>query len=65
MSAINADGASDPDFPLAGQARSLVHMPVQGEQRLSLLDKPLDRNAADVDIQRNVLISLPIQRRAI
>ena len=65
MSAINTNGASDLDLPLAGQARSLVDMPVQDEQRLPLLDKPLDRNAADVDIQRNVLVSLPIQRRAI
>ena len=42
-----------------------MHMTVQSKHRLPLLDKPLDRNAADVDIQRNVLVGLPIQRRAV
>src|SRR5664279_2670099 len=42
-----------------------MHMTVQGEQGLPLLDKPLDRNAADMHIQRNVFINLPIQPRSV
>ena len=65
MSAVYADSSPDPNFPLAGQSRSLVYMTVQGEQRLPLLDKPLNRDATHMHLQRNVLISLPIQRRAV
>jgi hypothetical protein len=64
-SAVYAGRPPDPNFPLAAQSRSLVHMTVQGEQRLPFLDKPLHCDATDMYIQRNVLISHPAQRRAI
>ena len=40
-------------------------MTVQGEQGLSLLDKPRDRDATNMYIQRNVFVSLSVQCRAV
>jgi len=40
-------------------------MTVQSQQRLALLDKPLHCDAAHVHVQRNVLVSLPVECRSV
>jgi hypothetical protein len=65
MCSVDADSSPDPDFPFAAQARRFVYMTVQCQQWLPRLNKSLHCDAAYVNIQRNVLVSPPIECRSV
>ncbi len=56
---------SDPVPPAPGQPRGLVNVPVQRDQRLSLLDEAPDGYAAHVHVERNVVDRPAVQCRAV
>ena len=65
MSSAEKVRAAETVPPRAGQPRRLVHMAVEGEQGLPLLDESLDGDRADVHVKRHVVHHLAVEGRAI
>jgi hypothetical protein len=63
--AVDADRPSDSDLPFTRQASGFVNMAMEREKRLPVFDEPPHGNAADVEIQINMLIRLAIEGSAI
>ena len=55
MRGVDANGASKRGFPITGQASGFVNVAVKSEERLTMLDESSNGDAADVDIEFDVL----------
>ena len=62
MSAVDANRPAYPDFPETRESRRLVDVTVQGQKRLTFFDEPSHSDAADMQIQGNVLKGSSIER---
>lgn len=65
MSAIDARGSSDLDLPLARKTYRLVHVSVQCEQWLLMLDETPHGDASDVHVEWNMLVELAVKGRTV